>query len=113
MPSIVVSGHGSTLLHCDYLNGVLPGRDERAARTREQRGCTVDDPAQCASVLRQAFAAPGPALVNAIVDPHEPPMPPKVTLQQAAHFAEALARGTPHRGKIALTALGNRVRELI
>ena len=52
-------------------------------------------------------------LVDAVVDPHEPPMPPKVSLKQAAHFAEALARGTPHRGKIALTTVTDRVRELI
>src|SRR5690348_17883523 len=41
---------------------------------------SVDDPAQCAEVLRRALATPGPALVEAVVDPNEPPMPPKVTL---------------------------------
>lgn len=76
-------------------------------------GFTADDPARCGEVLRAALATPGPVLVDAVVDPHEPPMPPKVTLQQTAHFAEALARGTPHGGRIALTALKDRVRELI
>jgi pyruvate dehydrogenase (quinone) len=55
---------------------------------------------------------PGPVVVDAIVDPHEPPMPPKVTMDQAKHFAEALLRGTPNREKIALTAVSNSVREL-
>lgn len=32
---------------------------------------------------------------------------------QALHFAESLARGEPNRKKIALTALSDRVRELI
>ena len=40
-------------------------------------------------------------------------MPPKATLKQAAHLAEALARGTPARGKIALTIASDTVRELI
>ena len=40
-------------------------------------------------------------------------MPPKVTLEQALHFGEALARGTPNRGKIALTVLADTVRELV
>jgi pyruvate dehydrogenase (quinone)/pyruvate oxidase len=40
-------------------------------------------------------------------------MPPKVTLEQAANFASALARGEPNRGKIALTVLANQVRELV
>jgi pyruvate dehydrogenase (quinone) len=52
-------------------------------------------------------------LVEAVVDPHEPPMPPKTTLQQAAHLAESLARGTPAAGSIALTVASDTVRELI
>jgi hypothetical protein len=40
-------------------------------------------------------------------------MPPKVTLEQAAHFARALARGEPNAVKIALTVLSDKVRELL
>jgi pyruvate dehydrogenase (quinone)/pyruvate oxidase len=74
---------------------------------------TIDDPAACGEILREALSAPGPALVEAVVDPHEPPMPPNVTLKQAAHMAEALARGTPARSKIALTLASNAVREIV
>ena len=59
------------------------------------------------------WPTPGPALIEAVVDPHEPPMPPKITLGDAKNFAEALARGTPARGKIALTVASDKVRELI
>ena len=52
-------------------------------------------------------------VIEALVDPHEPPMPPKVKAEQALHFAESLARGTPHRGKIALTVASDTVRELV
>jgi pyruvate dehydrogenase (quinone)/pyruvate oxidase len=76
-------------------------------------GLTVEDPAECGRVLDEALAAEGPALVEAVVDPFEPPMPPKVTLEQAANFAQALIRGEPNREQIALTVLGNKVRELI
>jgi pyruvate dehydrogenase (quinone)/pyruvate oxidase len=76
-------------------------------------GLTVDDPDLCGQVLEQAFTLDGPVLVEAVVDPHEPPMPPRVTLKQAAKFAEALARGTPHREKIAMTVLSDKVRELL
>jgi pyruvate dehydrogenase (quinone)/pyruvate oxidase len=76
-------------------------------------GYTVDDPARCGEVLGEALAAPGPALVEAVVDPHEPPMPPKATLKQMAHLAHSLARGTPERGKIALTIASDTVRELV
>jgi pyruvate dehydrogenase (quinone) len=74
---------------------------------------SVDDPKQCGAVLRQALAMPGPVLVEAVVDPHEPPMPPKITMSQAAHFAESLARGTPAARKIALTVASDAVREMI
>jgi pyruvate dehydrogenase (quinone)/pyruvate oxidase len=74
---------------------------------------TVDDPAECGDVLDRALAHDGPALVEAVVDPFEPPMPPKVSLDQARKFGESLLRGTPNRGKIALTVFGDRVRELV
>ena len=74
---------------------------------------TVDDPAECGDVMEQALAAPGPVLVEAVVDPFEPPMPPKVTLDQARKFGQSLVRGTPHRGRIALTVLEDRIRELV
>ena len=74
---------------------------------------SVDDPKRCGEVLRQALATPGPALVEAVVDPHEPPMPPKISFGDAKNFAEALARGTPAGGKIALTVASDKVRELI
>ncbi|MGA7489285.1 MAG: thiamine pyrophosphate-dependent enzyme [Xanthobacteraceae bacterium] len=73
----------------------------------------ADDAKQCRDVLRRALNARGPALVEAVVDPHEPPMPPKATLKQMAHLAESLVRGTPARKKIALTIASDVVREIV
>ena len=83
------------------------------ARACGATGFTIDDPAACGPTLDRAFATPGPVIVEAVVDPFEPPMPPKVTLDQATKFAQSLAKGQPHRGKIALTVLSDKVRELI
>jgi pyruvate dehydrogenase (quinone) len=74
---------------------------------------SVDDPAKCGAVLKQALTVPGPALVEAVVDPNEPPMPPKATAKQLLHFAESIARGTPAGGKTALTIASDVVRELV
>src|SRR5215510_2642722 len=76
-------------------------------------GVTIENPAECGDALDAALAAPGPVVVQAVVDPLEPPMPAKVTMKQMAHFAESLLRGEPNRQKIALTVLADRVRELI
>lgn len=77
------------------------------------RGVRIDDAQRCGAQLRDALAGGGPCLIEAGVDPHEPPMPPKVEAKQALHFAEALARGTPERGKIALTIASDVIRELV
>jgi pyruvate dehydrogenase (quinone)/pyruvate oxidase len=74
---------------------------------------SIDDPARCADQLREALATPGPCLIEAVVDPFEPPMPPKVELKQALHMGEALARGTPQAMKTALTLASDTVRELV
>ena len=72
------------------------------ARGFGAQGYTVEDPAHCAArSCARRWRTQGPALIEAVVDPNEPPMPPKVTLEQAANFAEALAKGTPHAGRIA------------
>ena len=77
------------------------------------RAIRIDDPARCGEQLREALATPGACLIEAVVDPYEPPMPPKVEAKQARHLAEALAKGTPNRGKIALTLASDTVRELV
>ncbi|MGA8762745.1 MAG: thiamine pyrophosphate-dependent enzyme [Candidatus Sulfotelmatobacter sp.] len=76
-------------------------------------GFTAEDPADCGRIVEEFLNAPGPALLQAVVDPFEPPLPAKVTADQALKFAESLARGEPNRGKIALTALSDKVRELV
>jgi pyruvate dehydrogenase (quinone) len=83
------------------------------ARACGGAGFMVDDPAECGAVIGQALATPGPVIVEAVVDPFEPPLPAKITLDQATKFATSLVRGEPNREKIALTVLGDRVRELV
>jgi pyruvate dehydrogenase (quinone) len=76
-------------------------------------GLHVERPEDCAETLRRALEMPGPVLVEAVVDPFEPPLPPKINREQAMKFAESLLRGQPNREKIALTILSDKVRELI
>jgi pyruvate dehydrogenase (quinone)/pyruvate oxidase len=67
------------------------------------RGVRIDDPARCGDQLREALAMDGPVLVEAIVDPLEPPLPPKITAEQRRHLAQSLARGEVNRVPIGLT----------
>ncbi len=97
----------------EYVCELQPIDFAAVARGFGVAGFSVDDPSQCADVLRAALNTKGPALVEAVVDPYEPPMPPKATLKQMAHLAESLARGQPARGKIALTIASDVVREIV
>jgi pyruvate dehydrogenase (quinone)/pyruvate oxidase len=76
-------------------------------------GFRVDDPAACGQIIDQLLATPRPAVLEATVDPYTPPMPAKIRPTQALHFAEALVRGEPHPIRTALTATGERLREMI
>ena len=83
------------------------------ARACGATGYTIEDPAACGAILDEALAHPGPVIIEAIVDPHEPPMPAKVSIEQTRHLAQSLLKGTPNRKKIALTLASDKVREII
>jgi pyruvate dehydrogenase (quinone)/pyruvate oxidase len=83
------------------------------ARACGGSGFSTDDPEKCGAVLDEALATPGPALVEAVVDPYVPPMPANITAEQAKNFAEALIKGQPAASKIVRTVLKDRIRELV
>jgi pyruvate dehydrogenase (quinone)/pyruvate oxidase len=74
-------------------------------------GFHCEKPEEVRPVLEAAFSAKGPALVEAVVDPFEPPLPARATFKQGLHMAEALARSEPHRGRIALTLFRDKMKE--
>ena len=80
-------------------------------------GYHVDEPKKVRGVLEEGLRTARkkklPVLIEAEVDPYEPPMPARVKMDQALNMAKALARGEPHRGRIALTLFRDKVRELI
>ncbi|HWC47105.1 MAG TPA: thiamine pyrophosphate-dependent enzyme, partial [Casimicrobiaceae bacterium] len=76
-------------------------------------GFTIEKPKDAAKVLRAALDHPGPAVVQAVVDPNEPPFPGKISTKQALHFAEALARGERDRWEIIKTVMEDKVREVV
>jgi pyruvate dehydrogenase (quinone)/pyruvate oxidase len=63
----------------------------------------IEDPTSCGQQLRDALAHPGPVVVEAVVDENEPPLPPKVTPEQAKMLAQALKSGEEQRRQIALS----------
>ncbi len=76
-------------------------------------GLTLDDPTKAEAVVREAFAQPGPALIQAVVDPNEPPLPGQITTQEAIHFAESLLKGEKDRVTVIKDVLGDKIREVV
>jgi pyruvate dehydrogenase (quinone) len=74
-------------------------------------GFRCEQPDELRPALEAAFASKKPALVEAVVDPFEPPQPARATFKQGLHMAEALARGEPHRGRIAVTLFRDKMKE--
>ena len=83
------------------------------ARACGATGIRLEDPADCGRAIDEALATNGPVVVEAIVDPYEPPMPPKIKPEQALHLAESLAKGEPARGKILKTILEDKIKEMV
>ncbi len=75
-------------------------------------GVKVRQPNDLPGAIRQALSFDGPALVDVDVNPDEPPMPGKVEYEQAKKFAEAFAKGQPHRSTIATTLFRDKIQQL-
>jgi len=77
------------------------------------KGFSIENSKDCGKILKEALEYDGPAVVEAVVDPYEPPLPAKIEYKQAKSFAKSLVRGEPNKGKISLTIASDKVRELI
>ena len=75
-------------------------------------GIEVEKAGEVEEAVRAALAHPGPALVDVMVNPDEPPMPGKVSYDQAKGFAQAFLRGQPHKATIASTLFRDRLDQL-
>ena len=76
-------------------------------------GYALDRASHADGVVAEAMAINGPALIEATVDPNEPPMPGQITTAQALNFSKALARGDKERMAIIKDVIADKVREVI
>ena len=76
-------------------------------------GFTIEQAEQAEDILRQALAHEGPAVVQAVVDPNEPPLPGNVSTDQFIKFSEALIKGQKDGWKILKTVMKDKIREVV
>jgi pyruvate dehydrogenase (quinone)/pyruvate oxidase len=89
-----------------------PMRFSEWARACGGLGIAVDKPGDVEAAVKEAFAFEGAALLDVAVNPDEPPMPPRVTREQATKFAEAFLRGQPRKRPIATTLFRDKLDQL-
>ncbi len=82
------------------------------AEANGARGFRVEHPKDLEPAVKAALAHNGPALVDCLTNPDEPPMPAKVSYGMAKGFAEAFLRGQPERKRIATTLLKDKIGEM-
>lgn len=92
--------------------GNPPGDFAGWARSCGGFGVRVEDPRELRAALDEALSFDGPSLVDVVVDPNEPPMPGKVSYEQARKFATAFLRGQPHKAAIATTLFKDKLSQL-
>ncbi len=76
-------------------------------------GFRCETPEEVRPAIEMAMKCGKPALVEAVVDPFEPPMPARATPKQALNFAKALVRGQPERGEIISSVIEDQIKEMI
>jgi len=76
-------------------------------------GFTIEKPEEAEEILRRALAHEGPAVVQAVVDPNEPPLPGNVSTDQFIKFSEALVKGQKDGWKILKTVMKDKIREVV
>ena len=54
-----------------------------------------------------------PVIIEAFVDPFEPPMPPKVEMEFVTNLAESFVKGQPYAKRIGLTLFRNQVHSIL
>ena len=73
------------------------------------KGYVVNDPDEVKSKIHQAMKEKKPTIIEAYVDPFEPPMPPKVEIEFVNNLAKSFAKGQPYSRRIGLTLFRNQV----
>ena len=78
------------------------------------KGYAIKEPNEVKSKLHQAMKEERkPTIIEAYVDPFEPPMPPKVEMSFVNNLAESFARGQPYASRIGLTLFRDQVHNIL
>jgi pyruvate dehydrogenase (quinone) len=76
-------------------------------------GIRIDRPEDLAEAWSEVLSCNRPAVLEVVVDPEIPPLPPHVTLTQAKKMAQAMVEGDPERGGVMEKSLRAKLQEFL
>jgi pyruvate dehydrogenase (quinone) len=78
------------------------------------KGYAIKETNEVKSIMQQAMKEEKkPTIIEAYVDPFEPPMPPKVEMEFVSNLAESFASGQPYASRISLTLFRDQVHNVL
>jgi pyruvate dehydrogenase (quinone) len=75
-------------------------------------GVKVEEPGHLEGAWAEVLSADRPAVLEVVVDPEIPPLPPQITATQAKKMAEAMIKGDPERVGVMEKSLLGKLQEL-
>ncbi|MGN6347809.1 MAG: thiamine pyrophosphate-dependent enzyme [Candidatus Nitrosocosmicus sp.] len=75
------------------------------------KGYSITEPSEVSSIMHEAMQENKPTIIEAYVDPFDPPMPPKVEAEFIKNLTESFAKGQPYASRIGLTLFRNQIHE--
>jgi pyruvate dehydrogenase (quinone) len=76
-------------------------------------GVRVEEPDRIESAWDEAFHADRPFVIDAVVDPEVPPLPPHITLEQAKAFMSSVRGGDPNAGRMMVESAKQKALEFL
>jgi pyruvate dehydrogenase (quinone) len=78
------------------------------------KGYAIKEPNEVKSIMSQAMKErKQPTIIEAYVDPFEPPIPPKVEMEFVKELAKSFAKGQPYAKRIGLTLYRDQVHNVL
>ena len=76
-------------------------------------GIRIDRPEDLAGAWSEVLTADRPAVLEVVVDPEIPPLPPHITVEQAKKMAKAMVKGDPERTGVMQKSLLGKLEEFL
>src|SRR4051812_24462603 len=77
------------------------------------RGIRMESPGDIGPGWDEALSSDRPVVIDALVDPSVPPLPPHITIEQAKQLASALTAGEPHAWDVIKRSFAGKAKEFL